>query len=387
MKSDRKQLVTAILVLVCVAVVSIATTISFVGMWTPDVIVEGPGVTQVKRLSDYFPSLKGSRGDTNVYFLEGKEPGGTVCVMGGTHADEAAGWMGAILLIENAVVKKGRLIVIPQCDLSAFTHSYPQEAYPQHIHIATRSGVRSFRFGSRTANSIDFWPDPEVYVHFPSGQHLSGDEVRNLNRAYPGRPNGSFTERIAYAIRQIIVKEHVALNVDLHEAPPEYPFINALGAGARGQDIATVAAMDLQAQGIPIGLELSPSRFHGLTYRELGDFTPTISLLMETANPSQGRLRGITDGELVLKGQDAFYVQAARLKRTFVPFNENGWPLEMRVGRHLSALKEIWSVFSEDNPDKAVVIEGFPTLSELKEKGVGSFLNPVTRAAGQSAEP
>lgn len=383
MKVDRKQLVTAILVLVCVAVASIATGISFVSMWAPDVIVKGPGVTQVKRLSDYLPALKGSRGDTNVYFLEGQEPGGTICVMGGTHADEASGWMGAILLVENAIVKKGRLIVIPQCDISAFTHSYPQEAYPQRIHFTTPSGVRSFRFGSRTANSIDFWPDPEVYVHHPSGQHLSGDEVRNLNRAYPGRPNGSFTERVAYAIRQIIVAEKVDLNVDLHEAPPEYPFINALGAAERGRDIATIAAMNLQALGIPIGLELSPPRFHGLTYRELGDFTPTISLLMETSNPSQGRLRGITDEELVLKGQDAFYVQAARLKRTFVPFDEKGWPIELRVGRHLSALKEIWAIFSEDFPEKAVTIEGFPTLPELEEKGVGSFLNPVTQASRQ----
>jgi hypothetical protein len=374
MKKEPKQYVTAILVLACVVVVCVLTGRSFISMWRPDVIVKGPGVTQVKQLSDYFPALKDSHGDTNVYILEGKEPGGTICVMGGTHADEISGWMSAILLVENAVVKKGRLIVIPQCDLSAFTHSYPQEAYPQRVHIGTPSGVRSFRFGSRTANSIDFWPDPEVYVHYPSGQHLSGDEVRNLNRAYPGRPNGSFTERVAYAIRQIIVQEQVALNVDLHEAPPEYPFINAIGAGARAQDIATVAAMDLQAQDIPIGLELSPSRFHGLTYRELGDFTPTISLLMETANPSQGRLRGITDEELALKGQDAFYVQAAKLKRTFVPFDEKGWPLEIRVGRHLSALKEIWSVFSEDNPEKAVLIEGFPTMTELKEKGVGSFL-------------
>ena len=387
MNIDRKQLATSILVLVCVVTVSIVTATSFISMWAPDVIVKGPGVTEIKRLSDYFPALKGTRGDTDVYILEGREPGGTVSVMGGTHADEAAGWIGAILLVENAVVKKGRLIVIPQCDLSAFTHSYPQEAYPQRIHFSTPSGVRSFRFGSRTANPIDFWPDPELYVHYSSGQHLSGDEVRNLNRAYPGRPDGSFTERIAYAMRQVILTENVALNVDLHEAPPEYPFINALGAGERGRDIATIAAMNLQAQGIPIGIELSPPRFHGLTYRELGDFTPTISLLMETANPSQGRLRGITDEELVLKGQDAFYVQAAKLKRTFVPFDQKGWPIEVRVGRHLSALREIWAVFSEDFPEKGVIIEAFPTLTELKDKGIGAFLNPVMSGSGQTARP
>jgi hypothetical protein len=216
-----------------------------------------------------------------------------------------------------------------------------------------------------------------VYVHHPSGQNLSGDEVRNLNRAYPGRVNGSYTERVAYGIRQMLLKEEVDLNVDLHEAPPEYPFINAIGAHERGQELATLASMFLQADGIPISLELSPPRFHGLTYRELGDFTPAVCLLMESANPIQGRLRGVTDEALVIEGRDAFYVQAARLERTFVPFDKNGWPLKVRVGRHLSALHQLWALFSESNPEKAIVVENVPRLEVLREKGVGGFLRPV----------
>jgi len=376
MNATSKRLTTALVVLVAVAVVGIITGRSFMSMWKPDVIVRGPGVTQVKMVSDYFPGMKGSPGDTKVYILEGKEPGGTYCLMGGTHPDEPSGWMAAILVVENAIVTKGRLIVIPQCNMSAFSHNYPQEGYPQRIHIDTPHGTRTFRFGSRTSNSIHHWPDPEVYVHYPSGQHLSGDEVRNLNRSYPGRPDGNYTERVAHGIRQVLLKEKVDLNVDLHEAPPEYPFINALGAHERGKELATMAAMFLQSKGIPIGLELSPPRFHGLTYRELGDSTPAVCLLMETANPIQGRLRGITDETLALKGQDAFFVQAAKLGRTFVPFDEKGWPLEVRTGRHLSALLEIWSLFSEEHPDKAVVIENVPTLDGLKDQGIGPFLKP-----------
>lgn len=377
MKKLSKRLTTAIVVLIFVAVVGLITGLSFVSMWQRDVIVKGPGVTKVKKLSEYFPPLKGSAGDTDIYFLEGPEPGGTVCLMGGTHPDEPAGWMSAILVVENAVVKQGRLIVIPQADQSAFTHSYPQEGYPQHISFQTPQGRRTFRFGSRTANSIDFWPDPEVYVHHPSGQHLSGDEVRNLNRGYPGRPDGSFIERVAHAIRQVLLEEKVDLNVDLHEAPPEYPFINAIGAHERGRDLATMAALNLQLKGIELGLELSPPRFHGLTYRELGDFTPAICLLMEATNPVQGRLRGVTDETLVLQGRDAFYVQAAKLGRTFVPFDEEGWLLEVRVGRHLTAFLELVAVFSEEQPEKTVIIENVPTLDLLKEKGIGHFLKPV----------
>jgi hypothetical protein len=174
-----------------------------------------------------------------------------------------------------------------------------------------------------------------------------------------------------------LLKEKVDLNIDLHEAPPEYPFINAIGAHERGKELATLAAMFLQSKGIQISLELSPPRFHGLTYRELGDFTPAVCLLMETANPIQGRLRGITDETLALKGRDAFYFQAAKLGRTFVPFDEKGWPLEVRVGRHLAACEELWANFAEMEPDKAVTIENLPALAELTEKGIGYFLRPL----------
>ena len=369
-----RQKITAWSVLAAVVVVGILTGRSFTSMWERDVIVAGPGVTVVKRLGDYFPDLRNSPADTDIYILEGEEPGGTMCVMGGTHPDEPSGWMGAILLVENARVKKGRLIVIPQCNQSAFSHSYPQEGYPQRIRFRTDNGQRVFRFGNRTANPIHFWPDPEVYVHHPSGQKLSGDEVRNLNRAYPGRKNGSYAERVAYGIRQVLLDENVDLNIDLHEAPPEYPFINAIGAHERGNELATLVSMNLQLQDIALGLELSPPRFHGLTYRELGDTTPAVCVLMETANPVQGRLRGVTDETLVIEGKDAFYVRAGKLGRTFVPFDEKGWPLAVRTGRHLAAIVELINVFSEMNPDKAVVVENVPVMDELKAKGIGHFL-------------
>jgi hypothetical protein len=377
MKIRSTRFITALVVLALVLICSYFTGVSFIGMWKPDLIVKGPGVTQIKKLSDYFPAIKDSAGDTTIYFLEGEEPGGIFMVTGGVHADEPAGWMTAILLVENAVVKKGRLIVIPQANLSGFTHNHPQEGYPQRIHFKSPQGQRLFRFGSRIANPVHYWPDPEVYVHQPSGQHLSGDEVRNLNRGFPGQTSGSFAERVAYAIKQVMLDEGVILQVDLHEAPIEYPFINAVGAHERARELAAMAVFTLQSLGLKYSLELSPPRFHGLTYRELGDFTPALTLLMETANPIQGRLRGITDENLVIQGQDAFYVQAAKLGRSFVPFTDEGWPLKIRIGRHLEGLKAIWSVFSDLNPEKTVIIENIPSLEELKIKGVGYFLQPV----------
>lgn len=52
--------------------------------------------------------------------------------------------------------------------------------------------------GSRASNPVDQWPDPDVYVHAASGQQLSGSETRNINRAYPGRPDGNPTEQAAF---------------------------------------------------------------------------------------------------------------------------------------------------------------------------------------------
>ena len=37
--------------------------------------------------------------------------------------------MAAILMVENARVKRGRLIVVPQANRSGFTHTDPMEAY------------------------------------------------------------------------------------------------------------------------------------------------------------------------------------------------------------------------------------------------------------------
>ncbi len=356
-------------------VICVALTFNYVSMWPDDLILPGPGVTQTKWLSDYVPELKGTKGDTRVFILEGKIPGATIMLLSGHHADEPAGWMSSIVLVEKAQVEEGKLVVIPQANNSAFTHNYPQEAHPQFLHFTLPDGSkRVFRHGSRTSNSINHWPDPEVFVQYPSKQKLSGDEVRNLNRAYPGRLNGTFTERVAYAIKKVLEQEGVQLVIDLHEAQPEYPFINAIGAHPRAQQLATMASLGMQMQDLDLSLEASPEKFRGLSYRELGDHTKAKAVLMETCNPSQGKIRGITDEALVVKGIDAFYVAADKLGRTFVPYNEKGWPLERRMGRHLTAFTELALALTEEE-GTSFVIKGVPTNEEINANGVGAYLN------------
>lgn len=349
----------------------------FLKMREPEPIVKGEGVTSVQKLSDYLPSLKGTSGDSDVYVFKGEEPGGSTLVLGGTHGNEPSGLIGATLLVENAKVKKGTLYVLPRTNGSGLTHNDPQEGSPQRYTIKTPFGERWFRFGSRATNPLDQWPDPDVYVHAASGQNLSGSETRNINRAYPGRPDGTYTEKVAYAITEMIRKNDINLTIDLHEASPEYPVINAIVSHERAMGIASQVAMNLEFEDIAISLEPSPVNLRGLTHRELGDYTNTYAVLMESANASQGRLRGKTDTNLVLTGKDPRYVEAAKLGRLYVPYDENGHPLEERVGRHLSGVMQFITVMGENEPDKEMIVEGVPIYADLMENGIGHYLKEV----------
>lgn len=167
------------------------------------------------------------------------------------------------------------------------------------------------------------------------------------------------------------------ITVDLHEASPEYPVINATVAHEKAMPMASLAVINLQLQGIQMGLEPSPKNLHGLTHRELGDFTDTYAVLMETANAAQGRLRGKTDENLVVTGKDKAYEKAAKLGRLFVPYDENGHPMEERVGRHLSGINEFAKAYTKEKPDKAIIIENVPNYNEMLNKGLGNFLKPL----------
>ncbi|MDX9828168.1 MAG: succinylglutamate desuccinylase [Spirochaetia bacterium] len=352
---------------------------SFLSMRESEYIAKGPGVSEVRMLSDWFPALAGGPGDTEVYILKSEtaqsgEDGSSMLVLGGTHPNEPAGFMAAVLLIENALPSSGTLYVIPRANNSAFTHNDPQEGSPQRFTIETPAGSRVFRYGSRATNPIHQWPDPDVYIHASSGQSLSGNETRNLNRGYPGKVGGTLTEKICYGITELIKKEGVTITVDLHEASPEYPVNLAMVAHPNSMPLASETVIGLEMQDIAIRLEPSPVNLRGLTHRELGDFTDTLPILMETPNASQGRLRGRTDEALVLTGIDPWYVRAEKLGRLYVPYDENGHPIEERVGRHLAGIVELAFSWTLNNPERPLEFAALPSYAELLETGLGAWL-------------
>lgn len=344
-----------------------------------DFVVPAPGF-EVKMLSDYFAELKDSKMDTPVYVQNGEEEGGSVMILGGTHPNEPSGYMSAILILENAKVQKGRLFILPFGNISGFTNTLAQEASPNRISFVLQDGSeRSFRYGSRDTSPTVMWPTPDIYIHKASGQELAGNESKNLNRAYPGDPKGTPTEKLAYGIMELLRKENITLAFDLHEASPEYPVVEAVVAHESSMELAAVATMELLAMGIDMRLEPSPKNLRGLSHREWGDGTNTLPILMETANPSQGRLRGRTDAAMVIHGKDKSYVKSAELGRLFVNYDENGKPLNQRVARHVAAISifaENLGLFDEEN---SVVIEGIPCYDEIHGNGVGYYLTSAPR--------
>jgi hypothetical protein len=339
-------------------------------------VVLSEGVTDVKKLSDYSDGVRGTANDCNVYILEGEEEGGTIFVMGGSHPEEPAGRLAAWLFAENATMQRGRLILVLSSNRSASTVTRIGGAYPPDFTIPTDWGERKLRLGDRWSNPLDQWPDPEVYIHYPSRQNLAFVDIRNLNRCWPGRANGTLTERTCHAFMELIRQEGVDLFIDLHEAELQYPVISTIVAHDRGEDLAAFVSMMLSdMEGFGMGMEYSPKSLHGLSHREVGDFSDAVSLLFEAPEPFLDATRGRTTREQLLTGQDEFVVKAGEHGLLFEEIDENGWPIDVRVGRHTSAILQTMESWTDLNPDKPLACRNVPRYAEVIANGIGRYLH------------
>jgi hypothetical protein len=368
--------VRAAAVLAVTAVAAVIAGGTFRAMHAAEPIVPGEGVTATRLLSEFAPDLAGGPGDTPVYELAGAAPGGVMAILGGTHPREVSGLLAAVIVIENARVAQGKLVVVPQTNRSGFSHTEPLEGLPHRLEIETAGGTRWFRNGMRLSNPVHQWPDPDIHVHHPSGEGMIGHEARNLNRNYPGNPRGPLTARIGAGVTAMLRAEGADLVLDMHEANPENPVVNRMVAHERAFEVAAYAALGMQAAGAGIDLVPSARNLRGLSHREFGDHTGAYAVLTETANPSQGRFRGRTDASLVIEGRDPNYVRAAALGRLFVGFDEAGHPLSHRVARQLAAIRELIAAYGELHPDRAILVEGIPEPDAVIARGLGAFLRP-----------
>ncbi len=404
------------------AIAAVAGT-RFVSQWRSEPLFPSPAMTQLRMLSEWHEPLEGTAGDTEVYVYDSGTEGGTLLVLGGTHPNEPAAHVAAVAMVENLEATAGRVLVIPRANRAAFMHNDSQEAMVQRYAIETPHGARTFRNGSRFTNPVRQWPDPTIYInprgeHWddyaaehpdhaewnpgPGGQVLAGVDSRNLNRVYPGDPNGTLTEQIGHAILTMIREENVDLAIDFHEASPEYPTINVMVAHQRAEGIATWAELLLSDDGVQIATDSSSPRLRGLSHREWGDADDVLSVLFESANVSQGRLKGRTTEEQITEGFDETYLRAQiiqgqlneklaaraadadergeeageRSRRIlYVEIPEEGTPMGVRAGRHITAAQRLVEAYNDEYFERPIGIAGLPEYGDLVRYGVGPFLH------------
>jgi predicted deacylase len=345
-------------------------------------VVKGPGVTAVRRLSEFSPKLAGTAGDTFVFVLEGEQPGGKALIMGNTHSNEPEGMLSALVIIEHAVVEKGTLFVIPFFNNSGSRNTRAGDGYPLYFDVATDWGARRFRYGNRDASPLDQWPDPDVYIHYPDRQLLSYIDVRNSNRTWPGRAGGPLMERVTYGAMELMRREAIDVAIDVHGAETMFPVTNCIVAPERSVKIATLASLTVKAmEGFENHVEPSPAGFRGLSHREIGDHGPSLPFLLEAPIPFLDQPTGPKTVKLLLDGKDPFLLSLAKKKKLFVPYDESGWPLDKRVGQNLSVTLEILRQFSKKTADRAIAVRGVPRYADVVRDGVGRYLADPAKAA------
>lgn len=374
-----------------------------------EVIVTSDALTEVKWFSDYVPSLKNTWMDTPVFIFDSGVEGGTVFVNGGPHPYEPAPVMAAYLMIENIDVQKGKVIVVPRANFSGSTEGMLGDAYPMFFHVESEWGTSQWKIGDRYSNPLDQWPDPFTYVNYPSGQNQAYQDIRNLNRTYPGRVNGTLTERAAYAVMEIIRTEGVDIAVDMHEAEILYPVTSTYVAPAKvldkssyvegdcsewvyvepqevgranALDVSMMASMNLAGLFLQ-KCEASPNTLHGLSHREWGDWSEALTFLIETPEIFIDKITGPRTEALMYEGKDEFLQKVTDKGLTYFPYDmEFGTPMWYRVGRQLTATMELitWSGFFYPETECICTFPSYQEMEALENQGidsVGAFLkNP-----------
>ncbi len=394
--ADKTLTVKIIILVVILAIGAIAGVEFWQLRHYTESIVASKDLTEVKWFSDYVPSLKGTWMDTPVFIFDSGVEGGTVFVNGCPHPYEPASTMAAYLMIENMSIEKGKVIIVPRANYSGSTTGMLGDAYPKFFSIDSDWGTSTFRIGDRYTNPLDQWPDPFTYVNYPSGQNLAYQDIRNLNRTYPGRENGTLTERAAFAIMEIIRQEDVDIAIDMHEAEILYPVTSTYVAPAKvmdrehylatgemvfyepersSLDIAMMAGLSLADQFL-MKSESSPTTLHGLSHREWADWSDSLTFLMETPEIFIDKITGPRTEALMTEGKDEFLQNVTDKGLTYFPYSmEFGTPMWYRTGRHLTGALELINWAGMFYPDIEVICS-WPTYLEMKdieEQGVDSI--------------
>ena len=95
------------------------------------------------------------------------------------------------------------------------------------------------------------------------------------------------------------------------------------------------------------------------------------------------RIRGITDEALLMEGKDRFVIKAGELGLLYAPIDENGWPIEKRVARHVATVKQIIESNNMMRPDQTILVEGIPSYEDMCRSLAPYYYDPATAPAGR----
>lgn len=113
----------------------------------------------------------GTDNETPAYIIQTPIKKPIIMILAGTHGNEVAGIEAAEYLKDNINIEKGTLIIVPRTNILAY-----------------EKGLRNFP------------------------QNI------NLNRVYPGNPQGNSVEKLAYEIFDLMKRYDIDLLIDLHES-------------------------------------------------------------------------------------------------------------------------------------------------------------------------
>ncbi len=309
---------------------------------------------------------------------KGRSPGGKALIMGNTHAERARG--PALRPDHHRERRRGErdpLSSSPSSTTAASRNTRAGDGYPLYFDVRTDWGAQRFRYGNRDASPLDQWPDPDVYIHYPERQLLSYIDVRNTNRTWPGRPDGPLMERVTFGAMELHApgegrrgrrrprrRDDVPRD-QLHRRPGEIGQDRHLGL-ADGQGHGGIRQpRRAVARGLPRPVPPGDRRPRPAP-------RPSCS---KRPSPSSTSRRGPRRSQFLLDGKDPFLLSLSKKKKLFVPYDESGWPLEKRVGQHLSVDSGDPSPVLQEDPGPAPSPSAAsPATPTSSRPGVGRYL-------------
>ena len=164
----------------------VTTTTKEVTTTTIEVTTTTQSITTTNNVISHTQStiLTGTIWETDVHYFESSVSGPRVAIVGGIHGDEIAGWNAALELL-NREDFIGSIMIIPKANKLAC----------------------------------------EAVQRYPGlGKDYNGYTYSDLNRTFPGKEDGTVTEKISYAIANAVKDFNPDHVIDLHESLHSYSY-------------------------------------------------------------------------------------------------------------------------------------------------------------------